>query len=138
MGVSVLTDCLVSINSVNLSTRVKKVTLNYSKEIHEATAMGDTGRRRVVGLADWSADIEFYRDEAGSNVIQTLWPLVGVQTAVAIRAVDDTIGGTNAEYQGNGMLEALPVLDADVTGGAAMTPVRFVGSDGVALVRDVT
>ncbi len=138
MAQEVLTDAFVSVNAVDLSDHVKQVTINYSKEILDATAMGDTGRRRLSGLADWSADIEFYQDYAASKVDATLQPLVGVQTAIKIRkSKTGAISATNPEYQGNGMLESLPVVSGSV-GEVSMTSVTFQGSDGVALIRDIT
>ncbi|MDD5305545.1 MAG: hypothetical protein PHS14_20790 [Elusimicrobia bacterium] len=138
MPVEVLTNAYILINAVPLHSRSPKVTLTYEKEEHQAPAFGDAGQRRVSGLYDWSAAIEFYRDEDAGMTIQTLWPLVGVQTAIAIRAKNTTIATTNAEYQGNGMCFSLPVVDADVKGGAATFTVTFKGSDGAALIRDVT
>lgn len=135
MASFVLTDARVEINAVNLSPRVKGVTISYSKEIVEATAMGDTGRRRKAGLADWSADIEFYDDEAASQTMATLFGIVGTEVALKVRATSAAVSATNPEYRGSGMIESLPVLAGDV-GAMAMTAIRMVGSDGVAMTRN--
>lgn len=138
MPVEVLTNAFIKINAVALHTRSPKVTLTYERAEHQAPAFGDTGQRRIAGLYDWSAVCEFYRDEDASMTIQTLWPLVGVETAVLIRAKNDTVATTNAEYQGSGMFFSLPVVDADMKGGPATFTITIKGSNGVALIRDTT
>ena len=131
----VLTKAYILVNAVALKTKASKVTVNYSKVLYETPVFADTGMRRIAGLADWSITIDFYRDELTSGVIQTLWGLVGVETALKVRAVDTTIAATNAEYQGSGMLGELPVVVAEMTAPAVLS-VTFVSSDGVAMVRD--
>src|SRR3990167_7858602 len=131
----VLTNAYILVNAVALKTKASKVTVNYSKVLYETPVFADTGMRRIAGLADWSITIDFYRDELTSGVIQTLWGLVGVETALKVRAVDTTIAATNAEYQGSGMLGELPVVVAEMTAPAVLS-VTFVSSDGVAMVRD--
>lgn len=138
MPVEVLTDAFVKINTVDLSDHVEEVRIIYSKEVHDVTRMGDTGRRRLAGLADWEVTLTFFADFDSAKVEATLQPLVGVQTAVAIRkSKTDAIAATNPEYQGNGMLDSLPLVAGRV-GQPHQTSVTFRGSDGVALVRDVT
>lgn len=138
MPIAVLRDALVVINSVDLSNHVASVTLNVSKEILEATVMGDAARRRISGLADASAEIEFRQDFDAAMVDATLWPLLGVQTAIRIRA-DKTaaIAATNPEYQFNGMMGEYPPIGGAV-GEVHGTSVSFQLSDGAVVVRDVT
>lgn len=138
MPVEVLTDAFVKINTVDLSDHVEEVRLTYSKEIHVATRMGAAGVQRLAGLADWEVTLTFFQDFDSAKVEATLFPLVGVQTAVAIRkSKTDAISATNPEYQGNGMLDGLPIVGGRV-GQPHQTSVTFRESDGVALVRDVT
>lgn len=138
MAEFVLTDAFVSVNAVDLSDHARSVTIKYSAELQDATVMGNAGRRKLAGLKDWSCDIEFDQDFASSKVDATLYPLVGVETAIKIRASKTSaISATNPEYQGNGMLESYSPVAGSV-GEVSRTSVTFMGSDGVALVRDVT
>jgi hypothetical protein len=140
MASEVLTDAHVTINSVDLSDHVESVTLNKSAEIQMATAMGDTGQRRLAGLEDWALTVNFYQDYAASKVDATLAPLIGAAAfAIAVRKSDtDAIAATNPEYQGSGMIDGdYPVIAANI-GEVSMASVTIVCANGVALIRDVT
>lgn len=138
MPIEVLKDASVFINAVDLSDHVESVTVNYSVDVQEATVMGDAGKRRISGLKDWSAEISFRQDFDAAKVEATIWPLVGVQTAIRIRkSKTDVISATNPEYQGNGIIGELPVIGGSV-GEVHNTSVTVSGSDGLALVRDIT
>lgn len=138
MPVEVLRDAFVSINAVDLSDHVSSVTLNTSKEIQESTVMGDTARRRISGLGDATAEIEFRQDFDAAKVDATLWPLLGVQTALRIRkSKTDPISATNPEYQLNGMMGEYQPVGGGV-GEVHNTSASFQLSDGVMVVRDVT
>ena len=137
MAFKVLTDAFVSIGGTDFSDHVKSVTLNYSAEVHDVTAMGDASRSRLAGLKDWSVDIEFYQDFADNSIDETLFDAVGVETAIKVRSSKtDAISATNPEYQGNGIMSSFPIVGAAV-GEVVMTSVTFECSDGVALIRDI-
>lgn len=137
MATQVLTDAFVSIAGTDFSAYVKSVTLNYSAEVHDISAMGDTSRARLAGLKDWSADIEFYQDFADNSIDETLFGLVGTEAAIKIRkSKTDAISATNPEYQGNGIMSTFPILGTAV-GEVVTTSVTFECSDGVALIRDI-
>lgn len=136
MAIEILRDALVNINAVDLSDHVAQVTVKYSKEIQEAPVMGDTGKRRIVGLADWSADIEFRQDFDASKVDATIWPIVGTQVALKFRkSKTDAISATNPEYRGNGMIPEYSPVSGGV-GETHNTGITVQGSDGVALTRN--
>ena len=52
MAVLVLKDCEVCLNSIDLSDHATSVTINYSAEMLDKTAMGATAKARVAGLLD--------------------------------------------------------------------------------------
>jgi hypothetical protein len=138
MPIEVLKDAAVFINAVDLSNHVESVTLSYSNDVQEATVMGDAGKRRIPGLKDWSAEISFRQDFDAASVEATIWPLLGVQTAIRIRkSKTDAISATNPEYQGNGIIGELPLVSGSV-GEVHNTSVTVSGSDGVGLIRDIT
>jgi hypothetical protein len=106
MAELVFTDAFVEINSVDLSDHVRQVTLNYSAELQDSTAMGDTTRERLGGLKDWSLTVEFNQDFAASEVDATLFSIVGTVFGVEVRATSSARSATNPGYNGNGILES--------------------------------
>ena len=74
MAKFVLTDAYVSLAANDLSDHVKSVTINYSADMQDDTAMGATSHARIGGLKDWSLDIEFHQDFAASNLDSILFP----------------------------------------------------------------
>lgn len=137
MALVVLKNAYVMINAVDLSDHVKQVTLKYSAEIIDDTAMGATSKSRIAGLKDWSMDVEFYQDYASGKVDATLFPLVGAASfAVHLKPVNDTISATNPDYTGNAVIEGDYQPVAGEVGSLATATVSFAG-DGD-LTRDVT
>lgn len=114
MATKVLTDAFVELNSTDLSDHVKSVTLNYEAEMQDDTVMGDDTRSNKGGLKNWSVDIEFVQDWAASEVDATLFSLVGTTFTVVLRSDSATVGATNPEYSGTGILESYPPLDNSV------------------------
>jgi hypothetical protein len=140
MGSFVLSDAFISINGVDLSDQVESVEITHARALKEFTTMGKAGIVRKAGLYDWSARITFFQNFDAAKVDATLFPLVGVQTALRIRSVNGAaISATNPEYQGNGMMAEYPILGGETVGEPGKASgVTFVMSDGVALVRDTT
>lgn len=96
-----LTDAKVTVNSVDLSTYVRQVTLNVQADEQDDTAMGDTFRSRIGGLKDWSVSLEFNQDFAAGAVDATLWPLLGTTTVVTVKATSAANSATNPQYSGS-------------------------------------
>lgn len=120
----------VIINSVDLSDHVRQVTINYSAEMLEKTAMGDNGKTRVAGLLDFSVDVEFNQDYASGKVDATLFPLVGAAAfPIAINPTNAAVSPTNPTFSGNVLLETYPPLGGNV--GALLTTTAKFSGDGV-------
>lgn len=118
----------VKINAVDLSTFVRSVTLTYSAEIHDKTAMGSSGRKRIAGLKDWNAAVEFNQDYTASKVDATLFPLVGATTfAVVIFNNSTSAGAGNHKFNGPALLENYTPV-AGAVGDLATVSVNFQGS----------
>ena len=126
MANMVLRDAYVSLNSVNLSSLVRQVTLSYSAELQDDTAMGDTARSRIGGLKDWSLQIEFFQDYASNLVDQTLFSLVGSTFAVEVRPTSSAASATNPKFTGTGILESYQPVGGTV-GENLMAPVSISG-----------
>jgi len=115
MSVLVLKDASVTINGVDLSDHVTSVTINYSAEILDKTAMGANSKSKVAGLKDASAEIEFNQDFAAAKVDATLFPLVGAAAfPVIIKPTSGATSETNPAFTGNGLLESYPPLGGGV------------------------
>lgn len=136
MAVIVLKNASVTINSVDLSDHVKSVTITYSAEVLDSTAMGATSKGKVAGLLDWNAEVEFLQDYAADKVDATLFPLVGAAAfAIHIKPDAGAIAETNPDFTGNAILpEYTPI--AGTVGELMAVSVTFEG-DGV-LTRDIT
>ena len=132
MATLVLTDAYVMWHSVDLSDHVRAVTLNYSSELQDDTAMGDTTRSRAGGLLDWSADIEFYADEATSKVQQLFFADMGTAQTLIVRPVGGTVvGAANPNYTGVGVAESIPLVTGAV-GEMQMAPVHIAAAGTLA------
>lgn len=124
MAEFVFTDASVVINAVDLSDHVRQVTLNYSAELQDDTAMGDDTRSRIGGLKDWSMELEFNQDFAAAEVDVTLFPLVGSTFTVTLKPTSAAVSATNPSYSGTGILESYPPLGGSV-GDLATTSVTI-------------
>lgn len=126
MANMVLTNAYVMINSVNLSSYVKTVTLNYKSEMQDDTAMGDTARSRIGSLKDWTLTVEFFQDYAASAVDATLFSIVGSVVPIEVRAANTTVSATNPKYTGNAILETYQPVGGSV-GDNLMAPISMSG-----------
>jgi hypothetical protein len=77
MPVFVFTDASVTINTVDLSSYVTSITLNYEKDAIETTAMGASGHVNIGGLQNLSVAVEFNNDQAAAKTLETLWSATG-------------------------------------------------------------
>ncbi len=131
MAEVVLTNAFISIGGVDLSDHVRQITLNYSAELQDITAMSDTARARLGGLFDWSVTLEFNQDYASNEVDVTLFTLVGTSVALIIRPDSGAKAATNPEFTGNAILESYQPVGGTV-GDAHIAPVTFSGNGALA------
>ena len=115
MAELVFTDAFVSIDGNDLSDHVKSVSIEYSADMQEITAMGDDTHTMLGGLKNWSMSVEFNQDYAAASVDAVLFPLVGTSFTVIVRPVASTaVGATNPNYTGTGLLESYNPIAASV------------------------
>lgn len=116
MAISVLTNALVLINSVDLSDHCSKVTLVDNRAAVDITAMGAINLAVTKGLGDGSASFNFYQDFAAGKVHATLQPLIGssVTVAIEVRAVNAARSATNPAFLMQGLLFNYPMLDGKI------------------------
>lgn len=121
---------------VNLTDHVRSVTINYSAELQDKTAMKSNSRSRIAGLKDWSVDIEFNQDYASSKVDQTLFGYVGSTNKwISIRPTTAKSTDTNPRYHGKCLLEGYSPISGGV-GDLETVSVTFMGDGN--LTRSTT
>jgi hypothetical protein len=121
----VLKDAFVSINSVDLSSHCKSVSITYEAELLDETMMGDGTRGNKPGLLNWSMECEFESDYAAAQVDATLFPLVGADAfPVEVRPTSAARSATNPAYTGNAVLESYKPVGGTV-GELAMSNATF-------------
>jgi hypothetical protein len=99
MAKIVLTNAVVTINSVDLSDSISSVTLNSSFDVVETTGFSSTAARtRVGGLADNSISLEFHQDYASGEVEATVFPLLGTLTTVTVKPASGATAVSNPLY----------------------------------------
>ena len=129
MAISVLTNALVLINTVDLSDHVSKVTLTDDRTSVDITAFGATSLAVTKGLGDAKVSLEMYQDFAAAKVHATLQPLIGSSTGIVIevRAVNAARSATNPAFLMTGLLMSYTMIDGKV-GDANMATYEFVNS----------
>lgn len=127
MAVFVLTDASVTINAVNLSGLVKKVTVKTTADDKDSTAMGATYKARLGGLKDWTMDIEFNQDFGAAQVDATLFPLLGTTSTITAKSTSAANSATNPQYSGSGLLKNYTPLQNTV-GDLAAATANFIGA----------
>lgn len=93
MAIFVLTDASVTINTLDLSTYVTSVSVNYERDAIEVTAMSATGHVFTGGLQNNSVTLEMQNDETAAKTMETLFAAVG-SGANALVIKNTTSGAT--------------------------------------------
>lgn len=125
----VLTNAKITVNAVNLSTRVKEIRLQLeASPVGPSAAMGVTWEEFLAGVKRWSGSIVFEQDYAAANVDVTIFSLVGA-AAVAFtgKAIAEANSPTSPEFQGNILVTRYNPLDGRY-GEQLMTTAEFQGT----------
>jgi hypothetical protein len=123
MATKVFTNALVEVDGTDISPHVSELTLNYSAEILDETAMGDNTRVRKGGLKVWSFDVTMHQDFEAGAVDATMFSIVGTSSCWEIRPENACSSANNPIFSGIGLVETYnPVagsvgalLDTNVT-----------------------
>lgn len=136
MAKFVYKDAYVTVNSVDLSAHVTKVTVQGEFDKVPMQSMGDAANWNLPGLKNWSVSVDFRQDFASGSVDATLSPLNGgASFPVAVRAVKGAAkSATNPQWDGTARLFSYSPVDASV-GGEAAVSVTFEPGDGTDLAR---
>lgn len=98
-------DAYFWVNGVDLSAHFAELTLNYSAEMLDETAFGDSTRINKGGLFNWSLSGRAHQDFASGAVDATLWPLIGTTTCFELRPRNSCSTAINPRYSGIGILQ---------------------------------
>jgi hypothetical protein len=132
VAIIVFTNALVLVNSVDLSNHCSKVTTTDLRAEIDVSAMGSGYVQVTKGLGNAEIVLEFLQDFASSSVHQTLQPLVGSTTpiAVEVRPVNAARSATNpAILLASGLMFTYAGLDSQV-GDAAKISATFKNAPG--------
>jgi hypothetical protein len=111
--------------TVDLSDHVTAFQLNRVVEPLEVTAMGDTARKYVAGLAADTITVTFLNDTAAGSVLATLQAAFG--STVAFTAIQDkssAVSATNLLYSGTIFVDNLTDINGAV-GDEGMIDITF-------------
>jgi hypothetical protein len=124
------------VNSVDLSNRVRSLTITRNHEDLDATAMGSVARTHYAGLRDDSMEVTFFNDYAAANVEATISAILGSSTGQTIIAKPDTgaVAVTNPTYTMTGFALTHTPISGEV-GEMNMTDVTFVPAQGSSIVK---
>ena len=131
MAEIVLTDATFNVGTsaapVNLSDHVRSITINYSAEIHDKTAMGSSARRRITGLKDFNIAVEFNQDYAANEVDATLWSYIGSTAKyMAVKAKSSGVDAVNPRFHGMAILDGYTPIGGSI-GDLETVSVTFQG-----------
>jgi hypothetical protein len=124
MAITVLTNALVLVNSVDLSDHCSKVTCTDNRDSVDITAMGATSKAVMKGLGDATITLTFFQDFAAGKVHATLQPLIASSTPipVEVRPVNAPRSATNpAIYMAGALLMTYSGIDGSVGDASAIT-----------------
>ncbi len=133
----ILKDVYFTFNSVNLSAFCRDIQLTYEVDEKDSTTMTNNTMVSFPGLKKWRITAKLLQSFASSEVDQSLFSLVGDETAkaVAVRVTSAAISATNPEFQGTGYLMKYPPIAGGV-GDLHETDVEIAAASD--LTRDIT
>jgi len=127
MAVQVLTNAYAKHGSTVMSDHVQSLTLSYSAEAIDDTAMGDTTRSATGGLKAWNADITWFADEAASEPSRILFAAIGTAATLAIKPVSSATSTANPVYTGTALCTSIEPVAGEV-GAMQMLRATFVSA----------
>lgn len=127
MAIFVLSDALVTLNTIVLGSYVNNITLNAERDSVEVTSMGGAasanGHIFTGGLQNNSATINFYNDEAAAKTVETLFSALGSGANTLV--MKNATGGTTFTLSNCFLQTTNPINGA--TGDLSQQSVTFTG-----------
>jgi hypothetical protein len=133
MGAYYLSNPVVTINSVDITSQCTSAVVNYVKEQLETTAFGDTARKfgaaTSISLENNSIEVELYQSYAAGETEATIFGLVGITTNVVVAPASGAASATNPIYTLTGCyLESHTPINASL-GELSTVTLVFAGGD---------
>lgn len=134
----VLKNCYLNVDSNDLSTYVRSVTVNVEYDEQEATRMGNAAHWSTPGLQNWSIEVECNQDYTDNLLNEILDGLVGKAAVltVVVKPNGDTTSAANPKWTSNGRIFSHNPINGSV-GDLATVSFTIKPGDGTALVRAV-
>lgn len=126
MAVLALTNAVITVGGTDLSSYANSITLNYEIDSVEATGFGGN-HVFIGGLQNNSIEVTFMQDFAATKTEATVFPLVGTQTTVTVKAVNGATSTTNPLYTISSTFLAAHTPVAASVGELAVTSLTFTG-----------
>lgn len=126
MAVLSLTNAVITVGGTDLSTLANSITLNYEIDSVEATGFGGN-HVFVGGLQNNSVEVTFMQDFASTKTEATIFPVVGTQTTITVKAVNGATSTTNPLYTISNAYLAAHTPVAGGVGELAVTSLTFTG-----------
>ena len=99
MAKQVVTSRFVSIGTADVSSALSGASLEITVEEVDKTSLGSAGWREVAaGLKSGSLTLNFMQDFAVGAIDSLLFPLIGTEATVTMRASSATISSSNPAY----------------------------------------
>lgn len=129
-----LSNPVVTVNAVALTTECTAAQLTRKVDQLEVTSFGDTDRTFSGGLGNHTLTLTLYMSYAAGKAYATLKDLVGTTTTVTVKPSTGANSATNPSFQLVGtFLAELPVMNASL-GNLGTVDVTFQGGVYSALV----
>jgi hypothetical protein len=114
MSKIVLTNCVVKVDTVDLSDHVNQITVTETVNEVETSAFGNTNVTRVGGLRDSSISLTFHQNFAAGEVYATLKDKVGSIGTVQVIPNGTTISATNPSISLEVLYTEMSHLDGSI------------------------
>jgi hypothetical protein len=95
---TILSNPVVTVNSVDLSDQCTSATFTQRYAELTATAFGDVDNKYVKGLGDHEVTLDLYMSYAANETYATLKDLVGTATTVIVKPAVGADSGTNPGF----------------------------------------
>jgi hypothetical protein len=114
MSKIVLTNCVVKVDTIDLSDHVNQVTVTETVNEVETSAFGNSNVTRVGGLRDSSISLTFHQNFAAGEVYATLKDKIGSIGTVQVIPNGTTISATNPSISLEVLYTEMSHLDGSI------------------------
>jgi hypothetical protein len=114
MSKTVLVNCIVKVDTVDLSDHVNQVSITETVNEVETSAFGNSNATRVGGLRDSSISLTFHQNFAAGEVWATLRNKVGTIGTVQVIPNGTTVSSTNPAYSLEVLYTEMSHLDGSI------------------------